>query len=784
MIFVDRSRVPVPPILLSDRAKNAREKAEKYFYARRALRLQTRFNFDSSLWIQSADALASLFRNKCAYCESAYIRSSGSYLDHFRPKASAVGLSGELVKTYGEYGKELPDGYWWLANEWENLYYVCASCNRNKRNSFPVDGPRAKPGTTGKALLTEQPLLLDPCDEGTDSDPETFFYFDAEGHVAPKAVTNVNSASVRRAQITIEVLGLNRQDLTQQRKEVTQEVLSALKSIPLPTTQWIDNPLEKLLHPTKPYLALRRSLIREWAINGHTRLPDTLRVPFSSNLTQSLNQMSHLFSSPEAAKTSSAFASALAKPVAQQLKSAAPVIKVVKKVWEKISSEVGKPAPHVLGRGGYIQSIEIANFKAIEYFKIDIPSGSPDRVGWKVLLGENGTGKSSVLQAAALALLGEAASKYAYRSDRMLRKLPKKNGFADSGFVRVQLSSAPEPIEMHFTAKGITYGKGSALPVDLVLRGYGPTRLMPRPGRRRAPHRKTFNTESGPRNDAANLFDPFQPVCDPSAWLNRLESKEAFASVALSLKDLLRIPEKTWLHREKGSVIVPLDGLPITLDELSAGYESILVLAVDIMSAIHGTIHDMRHAAGIVLLDEIDAHLHPRWKMEIVNALRRSFPLIQFIATTHEPLCLRGLDDGEVTVMRRIGSQIVLEGNLPSPSGLRVDQLLTSHYFGLQSTLNPELDQKFMSYYALLAKHEQDLTPEQRASRDALKLELSGVGVLGHTRRDQLVYEAIDEYLAKESSQSIASRRELRAETKQRIAAILADLSNAGEASS
>ena len=80
-----------------------------------------------------------------------------------------------------------------------------------------------------------------------------------------------------------------------------------------------------------------------------------------------------------------------------------------------------------------------------------------------------------------------------------------------------------------------------------------------------------------------------------------------------------------------------------------------------------------------------------------------------------------------------------------------------------------------MSYYALLAKHEQDLTPEQRASRDALKLELSGVGVLGHTRRDQLVYE---------SSQSIVSRPELRPETKQRIAAILADLSNAGEASS
>jgi hypothetical protein len=615
--------------------------------------------------------------------------------------------------------------------------------------------------------------------------PENFFVFDEAGYIAPNPGRPKDQQD--RAALTIQILGLNRLTLVHERHLAVLDVASVLKSFRFSGSRSSFRELVQLLQPSQSYLAVRRPRVRQWIKEFYQRQSVTLKPRFLENVNSSLAEFNSLLTPSEVAAANLSFDSTQMTTAAPPQRGPAPGTKIpgggVDQIHPPLATATTPPT-YISRYGGYIESIEISNFKAIEYLKIDIPSGSPDRIGWKVLLGENGAGKSSVLQAVALALLGDAASEYAYTPKRMLRKLPKKEGLADSGFVRVQLSSAPDPIEMRFTPKGITYGKFSALPVDLVLRGYGPTRLMPRPGRRRAPRPKILNTKSGPRNDAANLFDPFQPVCNPSVWLNRLESKEAFASAALSLKDLLRIPPKTWLHREKGSVIVPLDGLPITLDELSAGYESILVLAVDIMSAIHGTVHDMRQAAGIVLLDEIDAHLHPRWKMEIVNALRHCFPLVQFIATTHEPLCLRGLDDGEVAVMRRVGSHIVLEGNLPSPAGMRIDQLLTSPYFGLQSTLTPELDQKFMSYYALLAKSEQDLTPEQRASRDALKLELSGVGVLGHTRRDQLVYEAIDEYLAKESSQPIPTRRELRAETKQRIAAILADLSNAGEASS
>ena len=53
--------------------------------------------------------------------------------------------------------------------------------------------------------------------------------------------------------------------------------------------------------------------------------------------------------------------------------------------------------------------------------------------------------------------------------------------------------------------------------------------------------------------------------------------------------------------------------------------------------------------------DEIETHLHPAWKLEIVTRLRRVFLRLHFLATTHDPLCLRGLQSGEVVVLRRSG---------------------------------------------------------------------------------------------------------------------------------
>src|SRR5206468_3419044 len=114
----------------------------------------------------------------------------------------------------------------------------------------------------------------------------------------------------------------------------------------------------------------------------------------------------------------------------------------------------------------------------------------------------------------------------------------------------------------------------------------------------------------------------------------------------------------------------------------------------------------------------------------IVERLGWTFPNFQFIVTTHEPLCLRGLGEGEICVMKRVKSKVIGEDPAISPADLRVDQLLTSELFGLQSTIDPEIDDKFYNYYRLLEDGESS-DPAKAKLLEKLRLELSRYNTLG-----------------------------------------------------
>jgi len=183
----------------------------------------------------------------------------------------------------------------------------------------------------------------------------------------------------------------------------------------------------------------------------------------------------------------------------------------------------------------------------------------------------------------------------------------------------------------------------------------------------------------------------------------------------------------------------------------------------------------MELAEGIVLIDELGAHLHPRWRMRIVKALRAAFPRLQFLVSTHDPLCLRGLFNGEVVVLRRFGQAIAAITDLPSVEGMRVDQLLTSDYFGLDSVIDPELDDLFKRYYELKAKRR--LSAADRGELGGLETRLGQYRVLGSTRRERMALEAADEFLARETRvRDDGERLQLKEETRRKIAQIWAEV--------
>jgi hypothetical protein len=302
------------------------------------------------------------------------------------------------------------------------------------------------------------------------------------------------------------------------------------------------------------------------------------------------------------------------------------------------------------------------------------------------------------------------------------------------------------------------------------IRAYGSMRLLPESGTASEP----FAVKS---TDVHNLFNPRASLLDAERWLQS-QQKQVFHAFAKALKALLGIEAEKDIEILDQRVWFYINGTPIRLDELSDGYQCMVALAVDFMSSIPN-VQEMEFAEGIVLLDELGTHLHPRWRMDFVRRFRACFRRVQVIGTTHEPLCLLGLGQDEVMLLRR-GPDGKVEGidkELPNPAGMRADQILTSSLFGLHSTIDPKLEQRFQQYYALLALPEEDLDTKQKEERERLANELRPYRALGFTRRDQVMYDFIDEYLAKELNTVGAERRQrLKAKTMEQLRRLWAEV--------
>jgi energy-coupling factor transporter ATP-binding protein EcfA2 len=409
-----------------------------------------------------------------------------------------------------------------------------------------------------------------------------------------------------------------------------------------------------------------------------------------------------------------------------------------------------------------ISRIVIENFRPIERLELDFSS-----TGWLVLLGENGAGKSSVLSAVALALMGQDA-RDALGLDA--RKYVRRTGRSKptSGKVEVTLSGISEPVTLTFSTASPQFG-GTPDPKVLLL-GYGSTRLLPRrpPATPAAPSIAEFD----------NLFDPFAPLTDAAGWLLTLPDDQ-FTAAARGLRSLLDLGPKELLsrHRKEGEVRCNTLGATVPIGELSDGYQSVLALATDIMNVLFSKWTDLAAAEGVVILDELGAHLHPRWQMRIVSRLRALFPQVQFLATTHDPLTLRGLNDGEVAVISRLGEEddhrVVVETDLPPIAGMRADQLLTSEFFGLNSTIDPDVEAKFDEYFALKALRTR--SPAQRNRMRVLGAELEPLRVLGQTPRERLAFEAAELFLQEHrKTTDPTAARSLKASAREELAGIWA----------
>jgi predicted ATP-binding protein involved in virulence len=112
--------------------------------------------------------------------------------------------------------------------------------------------------------------------------------------------------------------------------------------------------------------------------------------------------------------------------------------------------------------------------------------------------------------------------------------------------------------------------------------------------------------------------------------------------------------------------------------------------------------------SGVVLIDEIDAHLHPEWQREIGFWLKRRFPKIQFIVTTHSPIICQAADPNGLFVLPEPGStqppRALSAEEYTKVITSRPDTILLTQAFGLQNTRSPEAVEARSEYAQIQAK--------------------------------------------------------------------------------
>jgi len=269
-----------------------------------------------------------------------------------------------------------------------------------------------------------------------------------------------------------------------------------------------------------------------------------------------------------------------------------------------------------LGISNKIVRFTFENFYGIKNIKISI---LPKNCQWIFLTGENGYGKSTLLKAIALGLREEIIK---YQEGNFKTRL----GIT---YMLVPYYFENEPY--------ISFSKLHS------FAAYGPHRItLQQPDAKNEIGRKSevlyslFNTDGILLNIEIELVfwklenDPkFEKV------------KQLLISVVPDLKDII-IQGREVMYIEKSTEGESYKA--VSFDELAAGYKSVIAMVGDIYLRLskHQLAVEIKDLGGIVIIDEIDVHLHPKWQRALPDLLSKAFPKVQFIASTHSPIPFLG----------------------------------------------------------------------------------------------------------------------------------------------
>ncbi len=165
---------------------------------------------------------------------------------------------------------------------------------------------------------------------------------------------------------------------------------------------------------------------------------------------------------------------------------------------------------------------------------------------------------------------------------------------------------------------------------------------------------------------------------------------------------------------------------------LSAGYQSTIAWVADLIGQVAldaGKVVAPEKMEGLVLLDEIDQHLHPRWQSTLVPALKQTFPRIQFVATTHSPMILPGLAPGEVVVLQPDARGSITASVPEEDPRLLTAAQLYREFFGMPDLFPSKVGERLRRYGLLAGVSARNDVEEAEVQRLYQELLADGVEV-------------------------------------------------------
>jgi predicted ATP-binding protein involved in virulence len=248
-----------------------------------------------------------------------------------------------------------------------------------------------------------------------------------------------------------------------------------------------------------------------------------------------------------------------------------------------------------------------------------------------------------------------------------------------------------------------------------------------------------------------NLFSDFGDLYDAAEVLAQLEyasfkpetavrGAALFQKIKQILADLLpdvespdafiiKSPlEESGLRKSRVDVITPYG--QVSLSELSLGYKTMLAWTLDL--ALHmfwrnqDTDRPLEQPA-VVIMDEIDLHLHPKWQRDVREYLLKHFPNTQFICTAHSPFMAQSSAGDNLAVLHRQEDEVYIQNDPLVIKEWRIGQIATSELFNIGSERGPEIEKKVNRRRVLLDRNEK--IPEEILELKTLDSELADLPV-------------------------------------------------------